>query len=668
MARPSRRCVANIQQRFVASGKLKKWPQPVVESHGDYRADAYLEKTVIGGPLYANQASLPSLPVPSIEDTLSRFLPTALPLVESKDEKENLLSACAGFPTEAAKLQRKLETRRESEQVSSWLQLWWNTAGYLQFRDPISINVSYFFQLSDDETLPPCGDGRKSLGVMRAAAVLKAVGEYRKKVCSGELPVETIGRKDPKIPLCSVAFKYMFNACRIPRKEQDSYRMYDPSLHKHCIVARKGLFFAVDFVDDEGNPLPFAVLESLLQLTVELADEIQEHGDVLKLGWLTSDDRDSWANAREELINAGGSRMEQALARLESGAFLLCLDDKELITPIERGEAYWHGGLSHGMNRWHDKSIQMICSDNGKLGFLGEHSMGDGMPMVGLCQHIIKTNYDSTKCEAALSPFENAKLVSHIFQDCLPALDAGPVANLIASAKGKMSEYISRNELHVQRFQGYGSAFIKNAGHSPDAYVQMAIQLASYRLFGKQCATYESTQVRPYLHGRTETTRSVSPASAAFVERMGLRRGEEEESDITTKEMKASMLAAATASHIEYIGAAARGMGVDRHFLGLAMLLERDDEAPSLFSDPVFIRSKTWKISTSTLPNAPGFGPVVEDGVGVAYEIKPRSVTFTISCRRQNNWSEALGHLLEEALLEMKTLDVRKSKCERSKL
>ena len=109
-------------------------------------------------------------------------------------------------------------------------------------------------------------------------------------------------------------------------------------------------------------------------------------------------------------------------------------------------------------------------------------------------------------------------------------------------------------------------------------------------------------------------------------------------------------------------------MGVDRHFLGLAMLLERDDEAPSLFSDPVFIRSKTWKISTSTLPNAPGFGPVVEDGVGVAYEIKPRSVTFTISCRRQNNWSEALGHLLEEALLEMKTLDVRKSKCKRSKL
>ena len=201
MARPSRRCVANIQQRFVASGKLKKWPQPVVESHGDYRADAYLEKTVIGGPLYANQASLPSLPVPSIEDTLSRFLPTALPLVESKEEKENLLSACAGFPTEAAKLQRKLEARRESEQVSSWLQLWWNTAGYLQFRDPISINLSYFFQLSDDETLPPCGDGRKSLGVMRAAAVLKAVGEYRKKVCSGELPVETIGRKDPKIPL-----------------------------------------------------------------------------------------------------------------------------------------------------------------------------------------------------------------------------------------------------------------------------------------------------------------------------------------------------------------------------------------------------------------------------------------------------------------------------------
>ena len=84
----------------------------------------------------------------------------------------------------------------------------------------------------------------------------------------------------------------------------------------------------------------------------------------------------------------------------------------------------------------------------------------------------------------------------------------------------------------MQSFQGYGSNFIKKAGFSPDAYVQMAIQVATYRLFGKQCATYESTQVRPYLHGRTETTRSVSPASAAFVDRMGLRRGEEEETDI----------------------------------------------------------------------------------------------------------------------------------------
>jgi hypothetical protein len=50
----------------------------------------------------------------------------------------------------------------------------------------------------------------------------------------------------------------------------------------------------------------------------------------------------------------------------------------------------------------------------------------------------------------------------------------------------------------------------------------MAIQLAAYRIFGRQVATYEASQVRSFLHGRTETTRPVSMESAAFVKMMGL--------------------------------------------------------------------------------------------------------------------------------------------------
>lgn len=117
----------------------------------------------------------------------------------------------------------------------------------------------------------------------------------------------------------------MFNACRIPRKEQDTYRIYDPALHRHVIVACGGQFYSFDFVDENGDPLPVRVLEDRLQRCVELS-----RGGGMKLpmlGYLTSDNRDLCAEAREELIRVGGERMERALELLESGALLICLDE-----------------------------------------------------------------------------------------------------------------------------------------------------------------------------------------------------------------------------------------------------------------------------------------------------------------------------------------------------
>ena len=112
------------------------------------------------------------------------------------------------------------------------------------------------------------------------------------------------------------------------------------------------------------------------------------------------------------------------------------------------------------------------------------------------------------------------------------------IASLITNAKKDFKQLVNDHDLHVESFQGYGSTFIKKAGFSPDAYVQMAIQLATFRLFGKQVATYESTQVRPFLHGRTEVTRSVSLASNKFVEFMGMESSGDDELDCRRSEKK----------------------------------------------------------------------------------------------------------------------------------
>ena len=119
-----------------------KWPTPVIESHGDYRSDSLIEK-VIGGDLYKHQDELPRLPVPSIEATIKTFLKTALPLAESEEERKSLVKACETFPIQAAELQNRLLDLKEDLKDTSWLQKFWNTMVYLQYRDPVEVYVSY---------------------------------------------------------------------------------------------------------------------------------------------------------------------------------------------------------------------------------------------------------------------------------------------------------------------------------------------------------------------------------------------------------------------------------------------------------------------------------------------------------------------------------------------
>jgi carnitine O-acetyltransferase len=211
----------------------------------------------------------------------------------------------------------------------------------------------------------------------------------------------------------------------------------------------------------------------------------------------------------------------------------------------------------------------------------------------------------------------------------------------------------------VQSFHGYGSDFIKKAGYSPDAYVQVAMQLATYRLWGRQAGTYEATQVRPFLHGRTETTRAVSTQSAEFVKLMGLRPARDEHVE-NVRKAKLQLLQDSVVAHVKYMGLAAQARGVDRHLLGLSMLVADGEATPDLYKDPVFIRSKRWRVSTSHLTHPRldgwGYGEVVPDGVGLAYSIHPRHCIFNVTALKEHGWTDALSQNLEDALLEMRTL------------
>ncbi|ROT74309.1 putative carnitine O-acetyltransferase-like, partial [Penaeus vannamei] len=201
-------------------------------------------------------------------------------------------------------------------------------------------------------------------------------------------------------------------------------------------------------------------------------------------------------------------------------------------------------------------------------------------------------------------------------------------------------------------FTGFGTSFIKSQRLSPDSFLQMAIQLAFYRIHKEPGAHYESASTRRYLHGRTETIRSCSTESVEFAKTMLDENASADE--------KASSLRKAVEGHKNYAKDAVRGYGVDRHLLGLKLCaIEAGMDVPTLFMDVGYIRSSHMRLSTSQVPARCEafmcFGPLVPDGYGCCYNPRPDSVVFGTSAFNSSPETDSATFraALEESLMDM---------------
>ncbi|KAI1803408.1 acyltransferase ChoActase/COT/CPT [Daldinia bambusicola] len=583
----------------------------------------YVEDTSKGRMLRF-QDSLPKLPVPTLEETAARYVKSLHPLLSpveyaaSKKAVEEFIKP-GGVGQE---LQKKLLERREDPQVKNWLYEWWNDSAYLSYRDPVVPYVSYFYSHRDDR--------RRRNPAKRAAALTTAALEFKKQVDGGFLEPEYM----KGLPICMDSYKWMFNASRVPAKPADYPVKYHPEEHKHIVVIRKNQFFKVLHHVD-GKPLNTAELEAQFAHIYKMA----KGGPAV--GALTSQNRDIWAEVRQLMTEDSNENLE-AIQDIEAASFVVCLDDASPSTLEERAHQYWHGD---GQNRWYDKPLQFIVNDNGTSGFLGEHSMMDGTPTHRLNDYVNdvifgnKLNFDDPNVRPNLpAPTEikfdvSKKLQAHIDQ----AIQA-------------FQEVIGKHELAVQAYQAYGKGLIKKFKCSPDAYVQMVIQLAYYKMHGQNRPTYESAATRRFQLGRTETCRTVSDESVAFCNAMA--------DPAVSNEDREKLFRKAVAAHIEYISAASDGKGVDRHLFGLKKLLGPKDKLPEIYTDPAYAYSSSWYLSTSQLSseyfNGYGWSQVIDAGFGIAYMINENSLNFNIVSKGLG--SEKMSFFLNEAANEIRDL------------
>ncbi|KAI0821984.1 acyltransferase ChoActase/COT/CPT [Trametes gibbosa] len=577
------------------------------------------------GPMLRYEASLPRLPVPTISSTAAKYLETVEPHLTREQFAKTQAVVNAFVGSEQAKvLQERLQARAADPSTKSWLADWWNEVAYMGYRDPVVVFVSYFYTHVDDKTRPS--------QAKRAAQLLKAILPFRQLTESGQLEPEKVRGA----PLAMSSYEWLFHSSRYPTKPSDTAKKFDPKAHNHVVFVRKNKFYKVTLADKAGRELSAAELEAQIEQVIELAGSEK----ATPVGALTSENRDVWADARAALLAASPSNAT-SLEEIESAILVIALDDTK---PVTREETSWQCWVGDGRNRFYDKH-QFIVFENGKSGFLGEHSCMDGTPTLRLNEFVL-ASLAHGKVDLGTAP-ANAQLAPP--QELAFTLDA-TTQKAIADAEAHFDALIGQHEMEVLHYEGYGKEFIKAFKASPDAWAQLVKQLAFHKMFGRPGVCYESAQTRKYQLGRTEVIRSASKESKAWAEAMLDPK--------QTDAHRAALFRKAVSRHLQYAAWAADGQGVDRHLFGLKKCLKEGEPIPEIYADEAFSKTNHWELSTSQLSSPYldgwGYGEVVPDGYGLSYSIGDNYIRWTITSLKRR--TAELKHYLAEAATETRAM------------
>lgn len=545
-------------------------------------------------------------------------------------------------------LQKRLEEYAKDK--DNWLQDIWLRKAYLEWREPSLINVNYWCEFVDHPDQPkdllikpPPKGTLTAFQIKRAAGLITNFLNVNDLLNSQLFPPEFM----KKSPLCMDQYKRIFATTRIPGQKCDSLVHQYPTRSTHIIVLCRDLIYKVPVVTAQGRRVCIAEIERVLLLVGRMSLESVTAKKVAQIGVLTAGHRDDWYNAYTKLTSLHPQNKEN-MSVIQSALFAVCLDD----AGVKKNKDESHQRIFHNdnaLNRWFDKSLQIIVSSSGRAGVNGEHSPSDAV-VPGTCiEHVLKN-------EPALDAptINDSDRLDNPTQ--LDWTTDPSIHRLIQKSKKTAKDLIQATESCLLHTDIYGSRFIKEvAATSPDAYIQMALQLTWWRMYKKPTPVYESASTRLFKGGRTETGRSTSEESLAFCKSF--------DDDQVLYEEKRRLFREAVDSQSGYMRDAVMGKGIDRHMLGLRYMIKPEEsEKATMFTDPSYTNSMWFRLSTSNMSPGKyfygGFGPVVPDGYGINYAIDTTALKFSISSNRTcpSTSSYKFRERLEQTLIDMMVL------------
>ncbi|KAK6750791.1 hypothetical protein RB195_002636 [Necator americanus] len=615
----------------------------------------FLQHSVI--PSYHFQKSLRRLPIPKLTDTCNRFLASAKVVLSDTDYKQTETLVRNFEKHEGPELQKALlDYDRNHKDTSYICETWFDM--YLKSRLPCPVNYNPFMMYASDP------DPHFNHQLSRATNFAISFARFRRALDNNILAPEVFHlnpkKSDTKLfrsvckalppslswfgavafkafPLDMSQYKSTFNATRIPKKDKDV--LYQDTTQKHFMVLYRGRIYTVHIFDDKGNILPAEHIHNSLAHILKTGTQ-QEKDKCI--GALTSLERDSWANIREELLEAGNA---DKFCLIDGALFTLCLDDLKSQDPSRLIQSLLIG--DDASNRWFDKSFQLIVDGCGQATINFEHSWGDGVAVLRLMEE----SYKDTNTHHFVTP-------DTVPQAASPGMVKEIEFNLTPSLRSHIDKaqkaHIQRNnvlDFSTMEYDGLNKDTIKKSKMSPDSVMQLAIQMAFYSLYKEFVPTYESCSTAAFLKGRTECMRSATAATKEAA--LAFSAGKTEKAG--------ELLSQCSNTHSQLVKEASMGQGFDRHLLGLKITAERlGKKVPSLFEDSGFLRMGHFVLSTSTLSTNTiafgGFGPVVQDGFGIGYNVSSSRLGAVITSHKKNRDAKEFSKALERNLDILKTI------------
>ncbi|KAI6239477.1 Cpt-6 [Aphelenchoides fujianensis] len=595
-------------------------------------------------------ALLPALPVPALRKTIERYLESMEPLMSEEE-----------FAALKAMTDEFLRSEGPKLQWRTWLYSWtarnyvtpiWEL-GYLYRREPLIVHSSIC--CVDCLGTPPCSQPRRGAQMVYGTALnmLSFADRSQRPLADGLL--------------FSGHYNRLYATARVPGRERDHWESVGERT-RHFVCLAGGCFFKVDLFDPRTNRL--RSVEELDAILTEVLKRNERPAEAeRRLCALTQDRRDGWAANRERFFLANETN-RRFLRTMETAMIFLILDEAEDYG-YKAGNydqlSNFIGNMltGNGANRWTDKPINFIIGKNGRAGACSEHSVADGPEYF----HITENKFFADlfigfpKEVVDVEKLENFELPPDLppaERMAIEVVDGMPAE--IDRCYAEASQLIANVDMASMMFDEWGKGRIKTASCGPDAFFQMAIQLAYFKDQGKFTLTYEAASTRFFDHSRTETMRSVSRDSCAFVRAML--------SEPRDRQLCIRLLQAACASHQHRTRLAMTGEGIDRHLFVLYVMSKRAGVESAFLEHYI---QQRWVLSTTQIgyvtdlldetPATPeqcwlggSFGAVTEDGYGVAYRFVGQHAMIwhvTSYHSAENTSSRRLRGLIEESLREM---------------